>query len=327
MNSEIDSRLLDRFLAGEASPQEAARVQGWIDASPGRAKLVEALRAQGSSRTPWDVERGWRSVQARRALVPRNSWRFVRWAAAAVVLVGVGVATWGVLPDVRRPASADASEWRQVAVPRGTRARVELPDGSTVTLNALSRLRYRVDRDRGARDAILDGEAFFAVVHDASRPFRVRASHATVEDVGTRFAISAYAGSAPTVVVADGAVALRAADADTAGGTLLTAGMLGRLGPAGHVTTRRVDIARSTAWTEGRLILDDATLDVAAKTLERWFDVDIRLADAALAARRVNAEFDGESLTEVLAALSTALDLEIRRDGRRVTIAARGAGK
>jgi ferric-dicitrate binding protein FerR (iron transport regulator) len=328
MTSELESRLLDRFLAGEATPEEAAQVRAWVDASPDRAQFIEALRAQGASRAEWDVEKGWRSVQARRAwLALRTPRPIVRWAAAAAVLLGVAVSSWRMLPAVRGTEHASAGEWREVAVPRGTRGRIDLPDGSTVTLNAASRLRYRAGADSAAREVVLDGEAFFVVKHDASRPFRVRASRATVEDVGTRFVVSSYAGSAPTVVVAEGAVALRATRAGNAGGARLTAGMLGRLEPTDSVATRRVDAARYTAWTDGRLILDNATLDVAAMTLERWFDVDVRLADAALATRRVNAEFRGESLADVLATLSAALDLEVRRDGRRVTIAARGAAK
>ena len=57
--------------------------------------------------------------------------------------------------------------------------------------------------------------------------------------------------------------------------------------------------------------------------IERWYDAKIRITDPALGRRPLNADFRDEPLGSVLDALSLALDADIRRDGRAVTISPR----
>lgn len=346
MTQEPDWRLIDRYIAGTATPAEAEHVERWRDAAPGRRELIERARNTGAPAAQWNADAAWnrvaaRTVQAaqrpavrgdvvplhRTAPVP-SRWSPAVWGLAAAAVLVLSVGTWqvvGARHDATPPRVATAA-LRGVAVPRGTRASLTLGDGTRVTLNAGTRLQYRSDIDRGARDVYLDGEAFFVVTHDAARPFRVHAARSVVQDVGTRFDVRAYADAAEvTVAVAEGVVALRPDSSTRPDSALLTAGMLARVGMnAGSMTVRHADVSRMTAWTEERLVLDDVTLGAAIPVLERWFDVDIRLADTTLSSRRVSADFHGESLTTVLSALSTALELEFRLAGRRVTIARHG---
>ncbi len=67
---------------------------------------------------------------------------------------------------------------------------VSLADGSIVTLGPLSTLRYSTDGT--GRDLQLTGLGRFRVVHDATRPFVVRAGNATTTDLGTDFVVRAY---------------------------------------------------------------------------------------------------------------------------------------
>ena len=67
-------------------------------------------------------------------------------------------------------------------------------------------------------------------------------------------------------------------------------------------------------------MLDGLTLEEALPQLERWFDVEIRVADPALASRRIFARFRDETLTQVLDALSLALGTRYDRSGRVVTL-------
>jgi transmembrane sensor len=95
------------------------------------------------------------------------------------------------------------------------------------------------------------------------------------------------------------------------------------IGGTAPVVSHGVDVDRYTAWTEGRLVFDGVPLRDAIAELGRWYDVDVRLADGALGARRLTAEVQGERLTEVLDAVAAALDLRYERAGRTVTLRAR----
>jgi transmembrane sensor len=354
MADQLDWKLLDRYLAGEATPAETAQVRRWIDAEPHRAGYLEALRRQvpeeGISSAP-DVEAGWRRVAARihaenaagqtpviriESAPSRTKRSFAhgttRWLvpAAAALLVAASLSLWRVRRDspesVRRELSS--TTLRELTTPNGRRASLVLGDGSRVVLNAGSRLRYAADfgRTGAAREVQLDGEAYFEVTHDATRPFRVHAGNALAQDLGTRFSISAYPGSHAQVVVAEGKVSLRLDKSQASDSAVLGAGERGRLEVSrgatsvARVTVDTVDAARYLSWTTGTLALDDVPLRDAIPVLQRWFDVDIRLADSSLANRRVTASFRDEPVSQVLDALAVALGARYERSGadRRV---------
>jgi ferric-dicitrate binding protein FerR (iron transport regulator) len=97
---------------------------------------------------------------------------------------------------------------------RGHRPSLRLSDGTLVSLAPGTTL--RTPSNYGTRDRIVEpeGEAVFTVTHDVSRPFAMRAPRVVATDLGTRFAVRAFAGDSTTdVVVAEGVVAVRPAHA------------------------------------------------------------------------------------------------------------------
>ena len=92
--------------------------------------------------------------------------------------------------------------------------KITLADGSIVTLNTASRIETRMNgQERTVR--LLEGEAFFEVAHDATRPFRVYAGDGMTVAVGTAFSVRLNK-NAVEVVVSEGKVAYsRVADTPT----------------------------------------------------------------------------------------------------------------
>lgn len=325
--SDLDWQVLDRFLAGDASPADQELVRAWINAAPERQALVESLRRQAASaESPVDVERAWQRVAARTVRTTSVNWRRrVGWLAAAGVVLAVGSALAIRVAQTGNAPTSLAVTWREVTSPLGQRATVTLPDSSTVVLNAGSTLRYAPTFGKSEREVALTGEGYFVVKHDAARPFRVRANNASIQDVGTRFVVRAYDASHGTiVVVAEGAVGVAAEGArrDT---VLVKPGMLARVATTGAITTASVDAGRYTGFSNGLLVLGDLTLDEAVPVIERWYDVKVRVADRALGKRALNADFRNEPLPSVLSALALALEVDVRYDGaaRTVTISSK----
>ena len=86
--------------------------------------------------------------------------------------------------------------YNEVEVPRGGEFDLILADGTTVWLNAGSKLRYPVEFVGKERRVFLEGEAYFAVAKDAGMPFRVEILQQTVEVLGTEFNVSGYTDEA-----------------------------------------------------------------------------------------------------------------------------------
>ncbi|HEY6156320.1 MAG TPA: FecR domain-containing protein [Gemmatimonadales bacterium] len=209
-------------------------------------------------------------------------------------------------------------QWRVYATTAGQRLVMRLPDGTQVTLAPQSRLRSEADYGTARRDLYLDGEAYFQVAPDSQRPLRVHTTQSVTEDLGTAFVVRAYADQVATeVVVAEGRVTLSRADTTAAARTpalVLEARDLGTLAPSGVPAVRRgVDVGRYIAWTRGVLAFDGTPLGDVVRTLGRWYNVEIRLADSALAARRLTATFQNESIDLVLQRIALTVGLRVER--------------
>ena len=313
--------LLDRYLAGEASARDAEAVQEWLADDPEHALLLDDLRlikrviADKAPHTSTDAAwaKAVAALEVARAPEPRVSRRLLVAALAAAAVVITLIGGKGLL---RR-----APEWSEHATAAAQRAVIRLRDGTQVTLAPKSRLRYPADYGRAHRELYLDGEAYFQVAPDSQRPLRVHTAASVTEDLGTAFVVRAYADQGATeVVVAEGRVTLSQADttATTAASRtrslVLGARDLGRLDPSGVATLRRgVDVGRQLAWTRGVLAFDGTPLGDVVHTLERWYNVEIRLADSALAARRLTATFQNESIDLVLQRIALTVGLRVER--------------
>jgi len=336
----IEPDLVDRYLAGEASADEVAQIDAHRVAHPHWAATVDALRDAVAKPTGarWDEEAAWTQLRSRieantasraathvprvvLATRPQPRRALPRWLAAAAVLIIAGAGTYATLGARLRGGARDVVFANEIITPNGSRQTITLGDGSRVTLNAGSRLRWAADFGASTRDVYLDGEAYFAVTHDTARPFRVHARGVVAHDLGTRFTVRAYGELAHVeVVVAEGSVSLRhdRANADSA---ILATGQLGRLGESGRPTVEsNVAVDRWTAWTSGSLVLEGVTLAEALPQLERWYDATITVADPRLAARRVSARFHDETLPQMLDALTLALGAKCQQSGRTVTL-------
>ena len=80
----------------------------------------------------------------------------------------------------------------ELIIPRGGENTVILADGTTVHLNAGSKLTYPVRFAGKRRVVALEGEAYFEVSKDTLRRFLVNAGDMEVEALGTAFNVKAY---------------------------------------------------------------------------------------------------------------------------------------
>ncbi|MFI5233637.1 MAG: FecR family protein [Gemmatimonadales bacterium] len=292
----------------------------------------------------WDVDALWARVRERTVdaandrteapMVSHRGRRVAPWvyAYAAGLVVCAIAGAWIVRSRDRIATPRAAAAPGDYRTSRGQYATVRLADSTVVTIAPESHLAVSARFGEGVRELSLEGEAIFSVRHDASHPFRVHARNALIEDIGTKFDVRAYSGDATvTVAVVEGSVAITRDQADS--GTTqepqrprlaLAGGTVGTLDRRGRVlSVRAPDVARYLGWASGHLSFVDRPLPDVLATIGRWYDLDIRVSDARLAERRVNAEFSTQSPSEMLDALAAAVGARVERAGRVVTLRAR----
>lgn len=324
---------LDRRRAGTATPDDDALIADWIAADPARADLRATIPAIAAgevhvslaeTNAAWDIVAarmqgdGARPITSAHSVRPAPerssatcSW-MLRVAALLVVIAGTAA-----IRTLRSPSL------HEVIAPRGQRISTTLPDGSTLTLAAGSRARWTREFGTTERTVLLDGEGFVSVVHDATRPFRVRARHSLIEDIGTRFAIRAWAELAAVgILVEEGRVSVR----DTivtpqSQVTELRAGERGQLPVGGSIVVSEFPLT-ALAWLDGTLQFDNAPLTEALPVIERWYNVTITV-DPSLTRRRLSARFEAQPISQLLVPLGLALDATVTQSGPSITIVPR----
>lgn len=198
----------------------------------------------------------------------------------------------------------------------GEQRRIVLDDGSAVTLNTNSALRLRFT-DNERRLWLDHGQAFFAVAHDAGRPFRVFVGEDEVRAVGTAFDIRRE-GSRAMVTVEDGAVAVYRATvterlrAEPA--VVVEASQQLVVAPAQEMRIAVVDTRRTGAWRFGQIVLDADPLSTAVAEINRYNARQIVIADPSLNGIAINGVFQTGRPEAFVETLTAAFPVSIQRE-------------
>jgi transmembrane sensor len=248
------------------------------------------------------------AAPAGRATVRREHVFHLRLAlgVAATLLLGLGVAWW----RVERP--------QEFTTAIGEQRSILLEDGTRVMLNTRSKLEVRLRKDqRSVR--LIEGEALFDVAHDATRPFKVRASGAAFTDVGTQFNVD-MRPSETTVTVIEGQVAV-AEEGATQESLLLAAAdsvviTRGRAGTPQHGT----NVTAAIAWTQRQLMFERRPLSEVAAEFNRYNRERIVIESIELQGQEVTGVFQAKDPTSFLDFLSNIPGVEVREgpDGAHI---------
>jgi transmembrane sensor len=224
---------------------------------------------------------------ARRTAPTSRPRRLLRYAVASFVLIALGSLALGW-----RHYSAEQQTSYHTAI--GGLQDVPLPDGSMITLSSNSRILVTLSRNERRID-LQQGEAFFKVAKDASRPFVVSAGDRRAIAVGTRYDVRRDATDL-RVIVTQGVVRL---ESDNGPGgrsqpaALLPAGSIALASDAGVVVSSGpVPQAEELLnWRDGFISFHSTPLSAAVAEFNRYNQHHIVIGDASIGAMRVGGNF------------------------------------
>ncbi|MBT1687446.1 FecR family protein [Dawidia soli] len=219
---DIDE-LIGKYLAGEATAEEAARIQAWEHASEANGRYMHQFRTifdkacAVKELQTFNTDAAWNNLQqkmhsqkaaasvpekdnVRPLHTPPHRNLYMRIAASVLILLGVGYLAYRMTntPEAMRPVTVVAA---------GQTVADTLPDGSDVYLNKQTKLVYAYDKKKDTHTVKLKGEAYFSINHEDSKKFIVDAGNVFIRDIGTRFNVTAYEESNTVeVVVVEGEV-------------------------------------------------------------------------------------------------------------------------
>ncbi|MFT3902519.1 MAG: FecR family protein [Niabella sp.] len=228
-----------------------------------------------------------------------------------------------------------------VATQKGSKSKITLPDGTTVWINSDTHLSYEKSFGEQQREVTLEGEAFFKVVHDKSRPFIVHTKNMDVRVLGTVFNVRAYSNETDaqaTLVSGSVEVLLKAKnnkkvilkpseklivqnDYQRGRNNNIHIGKDSSEVVLQQATISPVDSAiLETQWLKSSISFDQQKLEDIIPMLESWYHVKITVKDKGLLEKRFNGKIENESLNEVLHLFSLVSELQYKTEGDNVTI-------
>jgi ferric-dicitrate binding protein FerR (iron transport regulator) len=206
----------------------------------------------------------------------------------------------------------------ELITPRGGGYTLQLADGTMVTLNAGSSLKYPVSFTDSIRQVFLVGEAYFDVRHDG-KPFIVSCDDIDVRVLGTSFNISTYPDD-PDVktTLVEGKVSIKTSeslDPSSEGKVLIPNDQAIFNKDNASIEVMQVSTSQYTSWIQGKFEFKNSDLDQVMKRLARWYDFEYRFeSDAAKDyhfTARINNDQNISSILEMLE-MTTDVRFEIR---------------
>jgi ferric-dicitrate binding protein FerR (iron transport regulator) len=159
-----------------------------------------------------------------------------------------------------------------------------LEDSTEVWLNAASRLTYPESFDGQERRVSLEGEAYFKVAKDATKPFIVLSGSQEVRVYGTEFNVCAYSDEKDIrTTLVEGSISLRPINGNHSE-LMLTPGKQAIFDKS-EETARvvSVDTEVITSWRTGVFVFEGQTMEQIIHALSRWYDFEYEFKDAATA--------------------------------------------
>lgn len=211
---------------------------------------------------------------------------------------------------------------------KGVKAFTQLPDGSKVWLNSNSKITFPDTFLGATREVTFSGEAYFEVAKDSLRPMMITTNrNFEVKVLGTKFNLKANDNDSEAMVtLVSGSVEIITTK-EIAGKMLQSSIVLNN--QQSYIVSdnkqpalvKVSDTLKHTAWKSGKLIFDSTPLHEVIKQLERWHGVDFMVEDNAAFQTKLTAEFDQESIVQIMEMLKFCSGIDYRMpDRRRVVI-------
>lgn len=206
---------------------------------------------------------------------------------------------------------------------KGRRFKVVLPDGTQVWLNSASSLRYPTAFTGRQREVELEGEAYFEVTHNPSRPFIVHTLKTDIYVLGTGFNVMAYDDeNAQRTTLVHGSVQV-VSKADKKQQVIIKPGQEAVIRQhSSLLNIHKADTSENLAWMNDKFIFDNRSLFYIMRQIARWYDVSVEYEGAL-----DNIRFEGvlskkEKIQDILDAVEATQEVHFKIEGRVVTVIA-----
>lgn len=340
LSQNIDAELIVKHLQNDTTNNENRLIDSWIKESPLNKEIYDKIKTiwETSEKITLpiqtDTNKLWKELENKiksEQLTEKeynlrlygNSQKSISWLmwvfrAAALVLIGFSL-YWVSLMYNEKPLVEPVipeTVYYEAVTRKGEKLTIKLADGSTVYMNAESKLVYPRYFEDDYKEVMLTGEAYFDVKSSAEQPFRVVTGSIINEVKGTTFNVK-YRKDFLEVVVTEGSVMMK----NHTGSLTLNKGEYGSFTEKnGFNNKKRAEISHFLAWKNNKLSFKSTPLSEAMDQVELYFNVNVTFTNDNAKHKKITGFFDAESLDEVLESVELAMDVSFRKKGRNIFV-------
>lgn len=324
MKENVNEDLLIRYIVGEASDEERARVDEWIAATEVHEKEYKGLRLiwdtseKLASRNEVDENLAWQRFTARLAKEEASSTdslgknaEFTWFRVAATIAL---ICTSGWILYLKYSQSA----FSQVFVETQHHILVDtLSDGSIITLNKNSKIQYPKRFAKGRRAVkLLQGEAFFDIAPDKSKPFHASVNDLDVKVVGTSFNIKTD-DDHTELIVESGIVEVSKKQVVV---RLKRDEMLSVEGSSDQLNKTTVSDHLYKQYRTKEFVADGTPLYRVVEVLNEVYGVNIIIQDKEIENFELNTTFNSTSINSILNIICKTFDIKMKKNGETIIL-------
>jgi ferric-dicitrate binding protein FerR (iron transport regulator) len=314
MKIEVDDELIVKYLSGEASPEEAMALHGWLE-DPVNLFHFNGLQKTwnasypGKSPRPVNIEKAWSNVEhmkrreERRTVTPIvfGQKTFLKIAASIILVVSIGVTLYLVRGNATAVDIAVES--------RDSIRQLTLTDQSQVTLFRNSSFTYPDKFAKQREVQLLNGEAFFDISHDKTKPFIVHTPLAAIKVLGTAFNVLQTADRLEISVDEGRVLAYTATDS-----VYLQAGEAASLRAGTEIFVIHQSNSNAWAYATHKYVFNNTSLREVFDYVEKAQNCEIRMSDSSIGNCKLTATFESVSTEYMLTLITEALNLSVTKN-------------
>lgn len=310
-------KLLRHYLEGKASEEQRRRIDDWYhsvdDTKPIRLWQEDGKRNAVKGSIQLQILERINSENRVGTTVPMRSW-----ITAAACLIGIlAGASWYFFAN-----NKNSVIYFTETAPLGEIRQIQLPDSSCVWLKSGTILQYSSRYGKQDRCLeLIEGEAFFDVQKDDSRPFIVKTGNLETKVLGTAFNIKAY-HNRPSIQVWVQQGRVQVSDSANVITALSKGKRLEWDRSNGRATIDSLDWKQALAWQKGVLLLESATFSELAAELKEIYNIKLVTYNADIQKLHYDAKFfiNKTSVNDIIATLAEVHGIQYKIQGKTITL-------
>lgn len=322
MNKTHFIKLLQKYLQGNATQQERQFLMSYYELFDAEPDVVDAMNDEQKEVLKNQIKDSiWQSIdeheqQAQKTTISLYKGWFKIIPVAAIIFA---ICITGIVFIFNKSQIQENNITKTIQEKENQLIR--LPDGSLVIIRTGSKLHYPHSfDDLVTREVYLEGQAYFDVKHDPSKPFIVHTGSLKTTVLGTAFNIKAWPAEVDvSVTVTRGKV--KVGNQNKIIGTLVEDQQLTFIKEKADVIQKDVKARTYLSWKEQDLLIDDVTISEAAELLGDRFDVNITCSEEVIRSERFTLTIlKDESLEQVLSSICEFNNADYHYDKEKASV-------